>query len=111
MIVLSQRALNAVESLKKRYEKLSMIISDTGCCGYSNVHVTTIEPRGDYVYAGDVSGIHVYFRPPLDKIISYREVVIDALPTNVDDGFSLETTVGYRFILIQPADLQTRVQP
>lgn len=51
MIVLSQRALNAVESLKKRYEKLSMIISDTGCCGYSNVHVTTIEPRGDYVYA------------------------------------------------------------
>jgi uncharacterized protein (DUF779 family) len=111
MIILSQRASQAMEILKKRYEKLFMIISDTGCCGYSNVHVTTNEPHGDYVHAGDVSGIHVYFRPPLDKVISYSKVIIDALPTSIDDSFSLETTIGYRFVLVQPSDLQNRLQP
>jgi len=45
MIILSQRASQAMEILKKRYEKLFMIISDTGCCGYSNVHVTKIEKK------------------------------------------------------------------
>ena len=111
MIVLSRRASQAIENLKKRYEKLFMIISDTGCCGYSNVHVTAIEPRGDYVYCGDVSGVHVYFRPPLDRLLSYSEVIIDAQPTSIDDSLSLETTIGYRFVLIQPADLQNRIKP
>lgn len=110
-IIFSNLASQVVENLKKIHEELFMIISDTGCCGYSNVHVTAVEPHGDYIYYGDVSGISIYFRPPLDKILSYKEIVIEALPTTIDDSFSLETTIGYRFVLIQPVDLKTRIEP
>lgn len=98
-IVFSPKASEIVESLRKKHEKLYLIISDTGCCGYSNVHVSTVEPKGEYFYYGEVAGISIYLRPPLDVLLSYKEVTIEALPTDIDDSLSLETAMGYRFVL------------
>ncbi|MEM1518480.1 MAG: hypothetical protein QXI27_06335 [Nitrososphaerota archaeon] len=98
-IVFSPKALEIIENLRNIHKKLYMIISDTGCCGYSNVHLSAIEPRGEYVYHGEIAGVSVYLRPPLDVISSYNEVTIEALPTDIDDSLSLETTMRYRFVL------------
>ncbi|MEM2198192.1 MAG: DUF779 domain-containing protein [Nitrososphaerota archaeon] len=98
-ISLTREASEVLKKVRSRHGSLYMIIGDTGCCGYSNVFLTGNKPVGDYVEAGEVSGVTVYLRPPLDKTLNPGSVVVDVVEAVADDSLSLETELGYRFIL------------
>ncbi len=98
-INLTAEAEQVLKTVKSRYGELYMIIGDTGCCGYSNVFLTSRKPVGDYVAIGEKIGVTVYLRPPLDSTLDPSRVVVDVVETVSDDSFSLETELGYRFIL------------
>jgi hypothetical protein len=44
-------------------------------------------------------GVEVFLRPPLDKTLNGQDVLLDVVESPVDDSLSLETELGYRFIL------------
>lgn len=96
---LTVEAAEILKRIKSRYGDLYMIIGDTGCCGFSNVFLTRNKPLGDYVEAGEVLGVHVYLKPPLDSTLNPSGVVVDVVESVADDSLSLETELGYRFIL------------
>ncbi|GBC71770.1 hypothetical protein HRbin02_01558 [Candidatus Calditenuaceae archaeon HR02] len=98
-INLTVEAEQVLRTVKSKYGELHMIIGDTGCCGYSNVFLTCHKPVGDYVAIGEKSGVTVYLRPPLDVTLDPSSVVVDVVETVADDSLSLETELGYRFIL------------
>lgn len=96
---LSPTASEILEKIRTRHRELHLIIGDTGCCGYSNVFLTENRPVGDYFEAGVVDGVKVHLRAPLDKTLDLRRVLIDVVESVADDSLSLETELGYRFIL------------
>ncbi|MEM0482586.1 MAG: DUF779 domain-containing protein [Nitrososphaerota archaeon] len=98
-ISLTTEAEQVLRKVKSKHGELHMIIGDTGCCGYSNVFITRYRPVGDYVKIGETSGVTVYLRPPLDATLNPNSVVIDVVEAVADDSLSLETELGYRFIL------------
>jgi uncharacterized protein (DUF779 family) len=98
-INLTAEAEQVLRKVKSKYGELHMIIGDTGCCGYSNVFLTSRKPVGDYVAIGERSGVAVYLRPPLDSTLNPGNVVVDVVEAVADDSLSLETELGYRFIL------------
>ncbi len=96
---LTPEAGEVLRALASKYRELYMIIGDTGCCGYSNVFLTMRRPLGDYFGWGELMGVKVFLRPPLDRTLDGRDVLIDVVEAPVDDSLSLETELGYRFIL------------
>jgi hypothetical protein len=96
---LTPEAREVFRKIAASTSELYVIIGDTGCCGYSNVFVTARKPVGDYVEAGGLMGAKVYLRPPLDKTLDLKRVTVDVVESPADDSLSLETELGYRFVL------------
>ncbi|HIQ29185.1 MAG TPA: hypothetical protein EYH45_01325 [Candidatus Caldiarchaeum subterraneum] len=89
-----------INELKQRYGSIYIILGDTGCCGYSNVFVTNLEPDSSYEYIGDDRGVGVYVHRGFKDSIDPEEIWIKIMEVDVDDSFSLETELGYRFTLL-----------
>jgi hypothetical protein len=96
---LTPEAGEVLRKVAAKHGELYLIIGDTGCCGYSNVFLTVRRPLGDYSEWGELVGVEVFLRPPLDKTLSGQDVLLDVVESPVDDSLSLETELGYRFIL------------
>ncbi|MCS7145969.1 MAG: DUF779 domain-containing protein [Aigarchaeota archaeon] len=96
---LTDEAAEVLRKVQAKHGKVYMIIGDTGCCGYSNVFLTRNRPVGDYVQVGETIGTMVYLRPPLSETLDPSSVVVDVVEAVADDSLSLETELGYRFIL------------
>ena len=90
---------NIVQELKQRYGNAYIILGDTGCCGYSNVFVTNLEPDSSYEYLGEDRGVGIYVHRSFRDSINPDDIRIKIIKVNADDSFSLETELGYRFIL------------
>ncbi|MDW8073455.1 MAG: DUF779 domain-containing protein [Nitrososphaerota archaeon] len=99
VVGLTDEAAEVLRKVQAKHGKVYMIIGDTGCCGYSNVFFTRSRPVGDYVEIGETNGAKVYLRPPLSETLDLSSVVVDVVEAVADDSLSLETELGYRFIL------------
>jgi len=88
-----------VGELKREYGELFMLIGDTGCCGYSNVFLTNLEPDSSYDYIGEDKGVKIYVHRFFKEKIQQEDIRIEVVETICDDSFSLETTRGFRFVL------------
>lgn len=95
-IILSEKAREVLSTLRKDRGRLYMLLGDTGCCGFSNVFITAMEPSGDYVGIGEVDEVKVYVQP---SFMTSQKFYIDAVYTEADDSFSAETSLGCRLIL------------
>ncbi len=89
-----------IQDLKHRYGSIYMILGDTGCCGYSNVFVTNIEPDSSYEYIGTDHEVGIFVHRGFKESIDPEDIRIKVLEVDVDDSFSLETEMGYRFTLL-----------
>ena len=96
---LTKEAEDALQQVIKEYREIYMLLGDTGCCGYSNVFLTSIPPESSYEYLGEDKGVKVYVHPLFKRAINPESINIDAVKVEVDDSFSLETNLGYRLIL------------
>ncbi|MEM1967421.1 MAG: DUF779 domain-containing protein [Nitrososphaerota archaeon] len=96
---LTPAAAEILGRLRAENKELHLIIGDTGCCGYSNVFLTRNRPAGDYAEVGVLDGVRVYLRPPMDKTLDLSKVLIDVVESVADDSLSVETELGYRFVL------------
>jgi len=91
--------LEVLERVKARHGAVYMVVGDTGCCGYSNVFLTSVEPGGDCIEAGEAYGLPVYVRPPLDSTLDLEGATVDVVEAIADDSLSLETELGRRLVL------------
>ena len=95
----TSRAEEVLRRVKQEYGEVYILLGDTGCCGYSNVFLTTLKPESGYEYLGEYEGIEIYIHPSFKKAVSGENIRLDAVEVEVDDSFSLETNLGYRLIL------------
>ncbi len=103
---LTPKARKVMEELKRDNPEIHVILGDTGCCGFSNVFVTSASPGPYYEYLGEDSGARVYVHPAFRRSIDPDDIGIDAIEVEADDSFSIETTLGYRFILRPKVDVK-----
>ena len=98
-VELTKKAEEVMRRVIQEYGKVYMILGDTGCCGYSNVFLTTFHPESSYEYVGEYSGAEIYVHHAFRHVVDEDIINIDAVEIDVDDSFSLETNFGYRLIL------------
>lgn len=96
-IKLTQLARSLLDKLKEE-GRVNVILGDTGCCGYSNVYVTSEDLGASYRFLKEEGGIRYYCQHGFERALN-DNILIDAIEVDVDDSFSLETKHGYRFII------------
>ncbi len=94
----SPNAREIIEVLKRERGKLNMLIGDTGCCGYSNIFITSLDPPSNYEFIGEADGVMMYAQP---QFIGSEKILVEAVPSEADDSFSAETSLGYRLVMIR----------
>jgi len=96
---LTERAKDLVRRIGRDYDRLFILLDDTGCCGPGNVFLQKERPGEPYVTVGTAEGLEIRIHPSFHGDRRGEEFVIDAHVAAMDDSFSLETRYGYRFIL------------
>ncbi|MEM3096702.1 MAG: hypothetical protein QW756_01860 [Nitrososphaerota archaeon] len=95
-VIFSRKARDVLSQLKREKGSLYILLGDTGCCGFSNVFITSLEPSGDYVYLGFEDGAKIYLQR---RLMASQKLHIDVITSEIDDSFSAETSMRCRFIL------------
>jgi hypothetical protein len=92
----SPNAQAIITLLKRERGRLTMLIGDTGCCGYSNIFITSLDPPAGYEFIGEKYGLKIYAQP---SFIESEKILVEAIPSEGDDSFSAETSMGYRLVM------------
>ena len=87
-----------IHRVRETHSDLHLLLDDTGCCGPSNVFLQDHAPFPIYESLGRVNGVTVSIHPTFARG-GARIFVVDAYPSEADDSFSLETTLGHRLTL------------
>ncbi|MEM4417152.1 MAG: hypothetical protein QXD32_03750 [Nitrososphaerota archaeon] len=96
---ISGKAEEILERLRRERGELYMLLGFAGCCGASNIFISTNQPTAGYQKIGEREGLKIYIQPSFLQTLGGGGYIVDAVESEADDSFSAETSYGYRLIL------------